>query len=150
MARSILLMKKIKKSKPQAVTVCANGLVTSSILKQTLERLFPEFEFLSAMSEREFYNYEGEYDVVFSTTLLSTKVKQFHVNPLMSNEEQNQLRYNVLKNFQDLYNFEKYQELIEDIIVQVEKYSTIHDKAELTSNLKKLFIQGLGVIRLSI
>lgn len=133
----------INQVKPKAVTVCANGLITSNMLKKTLENLFPEFVFLSAISEREFYDYEAEYDVVFSTTLLNTKIQQFHVKTIMSYEDQNRLRYNVLKKFDGLNQREKYQDLMEEIIQLVEKNSTIHSRDQLIQGLQTIIYSDL-------
>lgn len=133
----------IDEVKPKAVTVCANGLITSNMLKKTLENLFPEFVFLSAISEREFYDYEAEYDVVFSTTLLNTKIQQFHVKTIMSNEDQIRLRYNVLKKFDGLNQRERYQDFIKDVLVLIEKHSTIHNKEELVKGLQTLIYTDL-------
>lgn len=133
----------IDEVKPKAVTVCANGLITSNMLKKTLENLFPEFVFLSAISEREFYDYEAEYDVVFSTTLLNTKIQQFHVKTIMSNEDQIRLRYNVLKKFDGLNQRESYQDFIKDVLVLIEKHSTIHNKEELVKGLQTLIYTDL-------
>lgn len=126
----------------KAVTVCANGLISSRMMKKTLEKLFPEFVFLSSVSEREFYDYEVDYDVVFSTTMLKTHIQQFHVNTIMSDEEQIRLRYNVLKKFEGIHTLDNVDKTVKELLLAIDKYSTINNRNQLKKNIKDIILSN--------
>lgn len=83
-------------SKERVAVVCTNGLIVSKLMIQNLRRLFPEISFLSATSAREFEHFSGDYDLVFTTVPLKTSARQYIIHPLLSGDEQVQLRYRVL------------------------------------------------------
>ncbi|MCU9789832.1 transcriptional antiterminator, partial [Enterococcus faecalis] len=78
------------------VIVCQNGVVVSKLMMENLKKLFPELHFIASLSKRDFYKYEEDYDLVFSTTPLNTDMNQYIVDPIMTYNQQIQLRYNVL------------------------------------------------------
>lgn len=129
-------------NKPKAVTVCANGLISSSMLKKTLENLFPEFDFLISISEREFYDYEEDFDVVFSTTVLETHIPQFYVDTLMSNEEQIRLRYNVLKSFDKDEKIEDINNFVNKIMVAIDKHSIVTNRSMLANEIEEIVVKN--------
>lgn len=53
--------------------------------------------FLASFSVRDFYQFEEDYTVVFTTIPLKTSLPQYIINPIMSYEEQIHLRYRVLQ-----------------------------------------------------
>lgn len=90
----------------QAVVVCQNGITVSHFLLTTLERTFPEIDFITYLSVRQFYDYKGTFDVVFTTVPLQTPHKQFVIDTFMDEEKRKQLRktvYESLKNKEELF-----------------------------------------------
>lgn len=83
-------------SKLKAVVVCPNGLSVSKLMKQTLDRLFPEIYFYPAISIREFNQNDLNYDLVFSATPVETNKKLFIVNQMMDQDEKTALRKRVI------------------------------------------------------
>ncbi|ALR74871.1 BglG family transcription antiterminator [[Enterobacter] lignolyticus] len=79
-----------------ALVVCENSATISTYLFLTLQVLFPELYFSSVMSRREFERYSGHYDVVFSTTHLSTSKMVFVVNPSASSIHKSTFRHHVI------------------------------------------------------
>lgn len=83
--------------KSRAVVVCSNGVMVSKLMRENLKKLFPELHFLASFSVRDFYQFEDDYTVVFTTIPLKTLLPQYIINPIMSYEEQINLRYRVLQ-----------------------------------------------------
>lgn len=52
--------------KERAVVVCTNGLTVSQYLFVSLSELLPEIEFLECLSLRDFYEYDKDFQIVFS------------------------------------------------------------------------------------
>lgn len=84
-----------KDRRPRAVVVCQNGITVSHFLLTSLKHTFPEIDFLNYMSARQFYQYEEDFDLVFTTTSLRTSKKQFVIEPLLDKERRRKLRKNV-------------------------------------------------------
>ncbi|EGO8621149.1 PRD domain-containing protein [Enterococcus faecalis] len=84
------------KQKPRAVVVCTNGVMVSKLMRENLKKLFPEIHFFASFSVRDFYQFEDDYDLVFTTTALKSKITQFVIEPIMTDKEQIHLRYRVL------------------------------------------------------
>ncbi|MFT9266272.1 BglG family transcription antiterminator [Oenococcus sp.] len=82
--------------KKKAAVVCANGLVFARLMINMLRDVFPEINFVSATSVRRFNEYQSDYDLVFTTTLLNTEIPQYIVNPVLTPEERSRLRFRVL------------------------------------------------------
>lgn len=78
----------------QAIVLCENGLSVSSLLFETLTKLFPKIHFVTYLSIREFSEKEIIYkniDIVFSTSFVETEKVLFVVNPLMKESEKIEL-----------------------------------------------------------
>ena len=67
----------IENQKKRAVIVCANGVSVSNFLFFTLRELFPEIEFLTCLSMRDFTEYKEEFELVFTMVRLETDKLQF-------------------------------------------------------------------------
>lgn len=87
--------------RPRAVVVCQNGITVSHFLLTSLKHTFPEIDFLSYMSARQFYQYQENFDLVFTTAPLRTSKKQFVIEPLMDKARRKKLRKNVLDRLKD-------------------------------------------------
>ncbi|MFI3622620.1 BglG family transcription antiterminator [Vagococcus fluvialis] len=78
----------------QAIVLCENGLSVSSLLFETLTKLFPNIHFVNYLSIREFSEKAIIYknvDIVFSTSFVETEKVLFIVNPLMKESEKIEL-----------------------------------------------------------
>lgn len=90
----------------KAVVVCQNGITVSHFLLTLLERTFPEIDFVTYLSVRQFYEYKSPYDLVFTAVPLQTASRQFIIEPFMNEEKRKQLRKKVfdsLKNKKDIF-----------------------------------------------
>lgn len=83
--------------RPRALVVCQNGITISYFVLTSLKRTFPEIDFLTYMSARQFYQYKEEYDLVFTSVPLRTSRKQFVIDPLLDEEKRKKLRKNVME-----------------------------------------------------
>lgn len=127
-------------SKERAAVVCTNGLIVSKLMIQNLRRLFPEISFLSATSAREFEHFSGDYDLVFTTVPLKTSARQYIIHPLLSEDEQVQLRYRVLNDI----GVKNIQTGISALTEIVRKHAKITDSAGLDHALRR-FLADQGV-----
>ncbi|NME49960.1 BglG family transcription antiterminator [Enterococcus cecorum] len=122
---------------PRAVIVCQNGVVVSKLMMENLKKLFPELHFIASLSKRDFYKYEEDYDLVFSTTPLNTDMNQYIVDPIMTYNQQIQLRYNVLNKL----GLNKVDSAVDKLINTIRKYANIDDLSPLKDEIKMFLIQ---------
>ena len=127
-------------NKERAAVVCTNGLIVSKLMIQNLRRLFPEISFLSATSAREFEHFSGDYDLVFTTVPLKTSARQYIIHPLLSEDEQMQLRYRVLNDI----GVKNIQTGIAALTAIVRKHAKITDSEGLDQALRR-FLADQGV-----
>lgn len=120
-------------SKERAAVVCTNGLIVSKLMIQNLRRLFPEISFLSATSAREFEHFSGDYDLVFTTVPLKTSARQYIIHPLLSGDEQVQLRYRVLNDI----GVKNIQTGISALTAIVRKHAKVTDAVGLDHALRR-------------
>src|SRR5699024_8230299 len=84
-------------TRKRAVVVCANGISISNFLYFTLKELFPEIDFITCLSLRDFAEYdENNYDVIFTMVRVETTKKQFVVKPLMDEMSKKKFREKVM------------------------------------------------------
>ncbi|CAI3447523.1 transcription antiterminator [Enterococcus cecorum] len=122
---------------PRAVIVCQNGVVVSKLMMENLKKLFPELHFIASLSKRDFYKYEEDYDLVFSTTPLNTDMNQYIVDPIMTYNQQIQLRYNVLNKL----GLNKVDSDVDKLINTIRKYANIDDLSQSKDEIKMFLIQ---------
>ena len=106
--------------RPRAVVVCLNGITVSHFLLTSLKRTFPEIDFLSYMSARQFDQNQEDFDLVFTTAPLRTTKKQFVIEPLMDKEGRKKLRKNV---FESLKNSGEIFPQVETILQIIKKHT---------------------------
>ncbi len=123
----------ILEQKRRIIVVCTNGVSISNFLFLKLKEAFPEFEFLCALSSRQFYEFREEYDAIFSTVHLTTKMPQFLVKPIMDEYEMQNLRKKV---FGELLNKNIYEVNSASLVNMIEKYVSIKDRKGLLNALK--------------
>lgn len=77
----------------KAMVVCPSGISSSLIMKSELQSLFPQIEFLPAMSTREYesYHFIEETDLVFSSVPIKTASPNYVIRPIMTPLEKNEL-----------------------------------------------------------
>ncbi|MFD1064904.1 BglG family transcription antiterminator [Oceanobacillus locisalsi] len=121
-----------------AAVVCPNGHSVSAMIHVTLTSIFKEFLFLNPMSIREFSNYEGEVDIVFTTDKLDTDVKQFLVEPIMGEAEIRKLQSTV---FNDLYGFSFSNIDMDSIMSIIEEHADIKNRMKLMDSLNKYLLE---------
>lgn len=125
------------KQKPRAVVVCANGVMVSKLMRESLKKLFPELHFLASFSVRDFYHFQEDYDLVFTTTPLKSALAQFIVDPIMTYKEQVSLRYRVLNEL----GIDEVDRWVEDLVKIIQKYTTIRDQRSLKEELQYFLLQ---------
>ncbi|MWP61024.1 BglG family transcription antiterminator [Gilliamella sp. Pas-s25] len=120
------------KTKKIAIFVCENSATVSTYLYLTLQVLLPELHFSDAMSKREFEKYHHYYDIVFSTSHLSTDKLLFIVNPSLNNFHKNAFRHQVIGTLQGI---DPSIIQIDELMLIIEKYSNIKDQKALQKEL---------------
>lgn len=125
-------------TKYTAVVVCSNGIIMSNILIKILISIFPEINFLGTMSAREFSESDQRFDVVFSTVLLKTKLKNYLVKPNMDNSEKLSLRYRVLKDL----GLDQIDHKANELLQLVGKYTKIEDDKKLRTGIVNILLSN--------
>jgi transcriptional antiterminator/mannitol/fructose-specific phosphotransferase system IIA component (Ntr-type) len=120
------------KTKKIAIFVCENSATVSTYLYLTLQVLLPELHFSDAMSKREFEKYHHYYDIVFSTSHLSTDKLLFIVNPSLNNFHKNAFRHQVIGTLQGI---DPSIIQVDELMFIIEKYSNIKDQKALQKEL---------------
>lgn len=120
------------KTKKIAIVVCENSATVSTYLYLTLQVLLPELHFSDAMSKREFEKYNHYYDIVFSTSHLSTDKLLFVVNPSLNNFHKSAFRNQVIGTLQGI---DPSIIQIEDLMLIIDKYSNIKERKALQKEL---------------
>lgn len=118
--------------KARAVVVCSNGVMVSKLMRENLKKLFPELHFLASFSVRDFYQFEEDYTVVFTTIPLETGLPQYIINPIMSYEEQIHLRYRVLREL----GLNEMDHSIDTLMKIIQRNTQINDKDKLKDELQ--------------
>lgn len=121
------------KARKRAVVVCSNGMIVANLMKQNLEELFPEIQFLTTSSIRDLNKFSQEFDLIFSNIPIGDDIPNYVVQPLMSDTEKSRLRIKVLRDF-SLNNVVKQTT---DIISIMKKYSQIMNEENLFNELSK-------------
>ena len=136
------LLERPKQNVPKrklAIVVCPSGISSSLMVKHQLESLFSEIIVDQTMSVEEFRagGFE-QYDLLFSTVEIETKLPCFYVKPIMTPNEKNHLVNEV---YQHLFGIQ-YQGLsVKELIQTIEQYATIYDEKGLRLALSKFSFQ---------
>lgn len=126
-----LLRKKI----PTAIIVCTNGISVSLLMERTLKGVFPEIDFISTMSLREFNTQEIKSDLIFSSVPLETDKKYFLVKDFLTDKGKMQLRQRVMN--ETVVGLDE-PSLAEKIVEQVGQQAPIPDKENLFFEVLKI------------
>ncbi|MGX7740403.1 PTS sugar transporter subunit IIA, partial [Enterococcus faecalis] len=114
-----------------------NGVMVSKLVRANMEKLFPEIHFLASLSVRDFYKFEVDYDLVFTTTPLNSAMMQFIIDPIMTYQEQISLRYRVLSDL----GITKVDRALDELLKIVKKYATVNDQASLREELQYFLVK---------
>ncbi|MDO4679782.1 MAG: PTS sugar transporter subunit IIA [Aerococcus sp.] len=120
----------------KAVVVCNNGLVTAHILREKMAQLFPELEIVAAISVRQFQHAGTAFDLVFTTVPLNTALTQYVVSPMISYEQQINLRYRVLQE----ENLRDDDKRVDHLMALIDEYADIHHPDKLRDALQESLI----------
>ena len=118
--------------KVKAIVVCPQGVSVSRLMFIELRELFPEFAFLDSLSVREFYDYDFDYDIVFSPVFLETDKKQFLASSFLEREEKYRLRKQVML---ELHGYIPFEVNIDEILDIVRKHAVIESEQLLEKEL---------------
>lgn len=118
--------------KIKALVVCPRGISVSRLMFQQLQELFPEFVFLDWLSVREFLQYDLDYDIVFSPIPLETEKKLFICKPILSSEDKQRIRKQVML---EIYDYIPNELHIDGLIDKIQQYAQISDEKQLRKEL---------------
>ncbi|KMY49967.1 BglG family transcription antiterminator [Peribacillus loiseleuriae] len=122
--------------KKKAIVVCPSGISSSLMVKHQLESLFSEIMVEKTLSLREFQ--EGkfdQYDLVFSTVRIETKLPCFYVKPIMTPNEKHNLVNEV---YHLLFGIQYHDISLKELIQIIGKFTTIYDEEGLKQELGNL------------
>ncbi|MDQ0252927.1 transcriptional antiterminator/mannitol/fructose-specific phosphotransferase system IIA component (Ntr-type) [Evansella vedderi] len=125
--------------KRKVAIVCSSGLGTSSILERKLTMSYPQITIVKKMSYKELRTQGSLSDVelVLSTMDIpfSTGVPVIHVSPLLQGEDQQRLIPYIGESRAAEQEEGRVLQVVKDITNIVNKFSTVHEKQRLTSEL---------------
>ncbi|MFD2628121.1 BglG family transcription antiterminator [Oceanobacillus kapialis] len=132
--------KKQVETKLNAIIVCENGIGTSNMLRTQLENLIAGLNVTTTLSMREFQKGHHEADVIFSTNYVKPKdIPVIHVPAILTNMEKER----VIQRMNELFEAAPPKRDAADHVMDViERYATIHQKAELKKELTSLLEQN--------
>ncbi|MGP4064300.1 BglG family transcription antiterminator [Oceanobacillus sp. M65] len=135
----LLEAKQILTTRKKAIVLCQNGVTVSKLLRNTLTKLFPEFDFFPTMSLRQFNEIDhSSAEIIFSPIPVTTNKYLFIVNPLLQERAMWNLRQRVMKKVfgydQDLIDVDK-------LIDVIQSSTNIVDKNRLKQDLQSYFQQ---------
>ncbi|WP_051359383.1 BglG family transcription antiterminator [Paucisalibacillus globulus] len=126
----------IEQRKKRLLIVCTNGLGTSRLLESQLQGLFTDVEIHGVTSLREYERMELFIDFIISTIPLNDRgVPIFVVNPVLSNEDKEQLFRKVNSLFSDSMQPQTYS--VDALIDLISRYGTIDDEGALRQELRR-------------
>lgn len=120
------------------IIVCTNGLGTSRLLESQLEGLFSGVETVGVTSLREYEKMDLNVDFVVSTIPLTDRgIPVFVINPVLSNEDKEQL----LKKVNSLLEHSPKEQIfsVETVMDIVKRYAVVEDDEALSKELRRYF-----------
>lgn len=135
----LLETNQILPKRKKALVVCQNGVSVSKLLRNTLTKLFPEFDFYPTMSMREFTNADDlDATLIFSPVPIKTEKYLFITKPILLEEEKWRLRNRVMKR---VYGIDRDPLNVKDLIKVISKSTTITNESLLKEDLN-IYIQS--------
>lgn len=118
----------------KAVVVCPNGISSSLIMSTTIRDTFPEITIINSNNLDDISDIdEGSYEIVFTTTYVSTNKKMYIMSPILNPIEKDILRERVSKDFPQITKSQmvKTRELLQII----ERHARIEDRDNLVNEI---------------
>ena len=118
----------------KAVVVCPNGISSSLIMSTTIRDTFPEITIINSNNLDDISDIdEGSYEIVFTTTYISTNKKMYIMSPILNPIEKDILRERVSKDFPQITKSQmvKTRELLQII----ERHARIEDRDNLVNEI---------------
>lgn len=123
-----------ERQKLKAVVVCPNGISSSLIMSTTIRDIFPEIIIINSNNLDDISDIdEGSYELVFTTTYVSTNKKMYIMSPILNPIEKDILRELVSKDFPQITKSQmvKTRELLQII----ERHARIEDRDNLVNEI---------------
>ncbi|WP_195493161.1 BglG family transcription antiterminator [Enterococcus gallinarum] len=120
------------------VIVCPNGIGSSAMIYNELKMIFPDIIFIGPIETKELLLERSECDLIFTTvpnvSLYTLKKPVYVVNPIMTNEERNQLIQEVYHQPSEAISLIG----VEELMAVIKKHATIEDDKSLKKELQLL------------
>ena len=129
----------------KALIVCPNGVSSSLVLKEDLQMIFPNIEFIGTNT----MNFENKFDMnkfdlIFSTISLSLDRFYYLVPTVMNDNYRKELFNLVLKRFPSV---EQYPLEISQLVAIVQQHANITDEEALRHDFTKFFLNQKSILR---
>jgi mannitol operon transcriptional antiterminator len=125
-------------TRKKMLIVCTNGLGTSRLLESQLEGLISDVQVVGVTSLREYEKMALQVDFIVSTIPLPDKgVPVFVVNPVLNNEDKEQLLKKVNSLFEQSSKKQIYS--VDTVMDIVRRYAKIEDSEALSRELRRYF-----------
>ncbi|HAM80075.1 BglG family transcription antiterminator [Ornithinibacillus bavariensis] len=128
----------LDKTRKKMLIVCTNGLGTSRLLESQLEGLISDVQIVGVTSLRDYEKMALNVHFIVSTIPLPDKgVPVFVVNPVLNNEDKEQL----LKRVNSLFENSSKQQIysVDTVMDIVGRYAKIEDSEALSKELRRYF-----------
>ncbi|MEH7494305.1 BglG family transcription antiterminator [Neobacillus niacini] len=128
--------KQVVPKKKRAIVVCPSGISSSLMVKHLLESLFSEIIVEKTLSLQGYQKENvDQYDLLFSTVELESKLPCFYVKPIMTPTEKNNLVNEV---YHHLFGIEYHDISTKELIQTIGRYANVYDEKGLITALNQL------------
>jgi len=137
------LLEKPRKAMPKkkrALVVCPSGISSSLMVKHQLQSLFSEINIEKTVSLQEFGegDFAKNYDLIFSTVVLKHNQPYFHVKPIMTPIEKNNLVNEV---YRHLFGIRHHELSPRELIQVIGQFADVFDENGLKEALSRFSFQ---------
>ncbi len=128
--------KQVVPKKKRAIVVCPSGISSSLMVKHLLESLFSEIIVEKTLSLQGYQKENvDQYDLLFSTVELESKLPCFYVKPIMTPTEKNSLVNEV---YHYLFGIQYHDISTKELVQTIQRYANVYDEKGLTDALNQL------------
>jgi len=126
----------------RAIIICPNGIGTSNMLRNQIEKLVPELAVVDTISLREFKpEHEKACDLIFSTVPIQTNKPLILVNPILSGLDKAKIYQEV---HLLVHGKQPITPNVQDIVQTVKQFSHVFDEDGLRSGLAKVLTRTIA------
>ncbi|MDY0409278.1 BglG family transcription antiterminator [Paracerasibacillus soli] len=134
----------LEQTRKKMLVVCTNGLGTSRLLESQLEGLFSDVQTIGVTSLREYEKMDLNVDFIVSTIPLTDRgIPVFVVNPVLDNEDKEQLLKKVNSLFEHSTKKQVYS--VETVMDIIKRYAVVEDDEVLSQELRRYFHAPINV-----